>query len=50
VIQRLRSRHWWTILALAIVLPILFALALVSRQDPPAPNQLLQELLEAGHE
>jgi hypothetical protein len=50
MIQRLRSRHWWTILVLAIVLPILFVLALASRQDPPARNRPLHELGDAGHE
>ena len=35
MIRPLRKRHWWMILLLAISLPVLFALALKSRQFLP---------------
>lgn len=38
MIQKLRRRHWRTFLLLAIVLPLLFIIAVVARQDPPAPT------------
>ena len=47
MIRSLRRRHWWTFIILAVVLPILFVLALLARQDPPAPNPPVGRNIEA---
>ena len=50
MIRSLRKRHWWIILILAFGLPVLFAIALLSRQDPPPKTPALNSIEETLNE
>lgn len=50
MIRSLRRRHWRTFWILAVVLPVLFVLALLARQSPPAPNPPMVEQSEMARE
>ncbi len=50
MIRSLRKRHWWTFLILAVGLPILFAVAVLSRQDPPLRTPALSSIEETLNE